>query len=51
MVFLAFEELGEHSTDHSLLALFFLSGDQLERTNSILEARISPQWLMELRRL
>ena len=30
---------------------FFLSGDQFVQTNSTPQARISPQWLTELRRL
>ena len=30
---------------------FFFCGDQLTHTNSTLSARISPQWLSELRRL
>ena len=39
--------------DHSLpaCAFFFFSGDKLAHTNSTLYARISLQWLSELRRL
>ena len=40
--------------DHSFPAcafFFFSNGDQLARTNSTFQARISPQWLSELRRL
>ena len=45
--------LGEGSSIHSLPALFknFFSEDQLTHTNSIHQARISPQWLSELRSL
>ena len=43
--------LGECSTIHSPPALLFFSGDYLAHTNSTVYARISPQWLSELRRL
>ena len=54
--FLACEDLGR-KFDHSFPAsaffsfLFLLSGNYLAHTNSTLYARISPQWLGELRRL
>ena len=42
--------LKEAWTNHSPPVLF-LSGDPLVRTSSTLQARISPQWLSELRQL
>ena len=50
--FLACEDFGR-MFDNSLpgLRFFFLSGDYLAHTKSTLSARISPQWLTELRRL
>ena len=46
--------LGKCSTIHSPYALFLLfcwNGDSLVHTNSTFSARISPQWLGEVRRL
>ena len=49
--FLACEGFGR-MFDHSFPACaFFLIGDQLTHTNYTLYAKISPQWLSELRRL
>ena len=42
----------EGSENHNPPALFFFfCGDQIACTNSTLEARISPQWFLELRQL
>ena len=49
--FLAWGIWGDCSTIHSAFALFFKGENWLARSNSILKARTSPQWLSNLRRL
>ena len=46
-----FVENARHFIPRLRFFFFFLSGDKLAHTKSTLQARISPQWLSELRRL